>query len=477
MENKSSQIIGRRNFIKSSSTLIAGSLVACSLPTEKSAFVAPNDKILKLALIGCGKRGTGAVVNALVADTSVELVALADVFEDHITDCIENLKLTQENTSEFNFIRPLEDIAKFSGFEAYKKAIDLADVVILATPPGFRPYHLEYAITNGKHVFCEKPLAVDPTGIRKVLELVPIAEEKNLNIVVGLQRRYEIKYHEIMKRIHNGEIGEILSGQVCWDSEGVWVKDRLTNQSELEYQMNNWYYFNWLCGDHIVEQHVHNIDVFNWAKQSFPVSAKGIGGRQARTDNKYGEIYDHHYVEYTYEDGSILNSRCSHLKGSDTKVGETIIGTKGRADISYFKNGTITDYSGNKLYRHREKNDPNPYQLEHNELFKSIRSGDTINDLDYAAKSTLTAILGRYATYSGQVIKFEDALNYQHALAPEIISWENNPPISPNDNGDYPIAIPGITKFYSDTWMDEQIADKPLLEKALKKLDLIEKKF
>ena len=468
--------VNRRHFIKSS-TLLVGGVAACGLPAEQSAFVNPTEKQLKISLVGCGKRGTGALTNSLKADANTRLVALADVFDDRISSCIESLKKVQEDSNELKDNLSFDEILKYTGFDAYKKAIDHADVVILATPPGFRPDHLAYAINQGKHIFCEKPIAVDPQGIRKVLELIPTAEEKKLNIVVGLQRRYETKYHELIQRIHQGEIGEVVSGQVCWDSEGVWVKERLPNQTELQYQMNNWYYFNWLSGDHIVEQHVHNIDVFNWAKQAYPVSAKGIGGRQSRVGKEFGEIYDHHYVEFTYEDGSVLNSRCSHIKGSDTKVGETIVGSKGKAEILYFKNGWIADHSGKKLYRHREKNDPNPYQVEHDELFKSIRSGDVINDLEYGTKSTLTAIMGRYATYTGQVIKWEDVLNYDHSITAQINNWQDDPPILPDKEGFYPVAIPGKTKFYQDSWMDKQIEDKPILEKALNKLDLLEKKY
>ena len=470
--NKSGNIIDRRNFIKGS-TLLVGSLVACNLPADKSALVNHSEKKIKLALIGCGGRGTGALVNALKADANLEIVAMADAFDDQISNCIQNLKTFQAQSEEFKDRIVFENISKFTGFDAYKKAIALAEVVILTTPPGFRPYHLEEAINNSKHVFCEKPLATDAAGVRKVLELLPQSKSKKLNIVVGLQRHYETKYREIIKRIHNGDIGDILSGQVYWDNDGMWVKDRKPGQSELQYQLRNWYYFNWLCGDHIVEQHLHNIDVFNWVKDSYPVTARGIGGRQTRTGNRYGEIFDHHYIEYTYDDGAILNSRCSHFKGSDSKIGETIIGTKGKAEILYHKNGWITDYSGEKSYRHREKKDPNPYQVEHDELFSSIRSGSVINDLEYGAKSTLTAIMGRYATYSGQVIKWEDALNYETRLMPEMMSWEDDPPVLPNAEGLYPVATPGITKFYIETWMDKQIEKSPKLKRKLEKLDLL----
>ncbi|MCG8310710.1 MAG: Gfo/Idh/MocA family oxidoreductase [Cytophagales bacterium] len=465
--------MNRRSFLAGSS-LIVGGLVTCNLPAEKYAFVNPPDKKLTLALVGCGKRGAGALVNALNADDHVELVAMADIFSDRIENCINNLKNIIENTDELTRKIDFENVAKFIGIDAYKDAISAADVVILATPPGFRPYHLEEAIKNDKHVFCEKPVATDSTGVRKILALIPIANRKKLNVVVGLQRHYERKYREIMKRVHEGEIGNIVSGQVYWDSDGVWVKEREPRQTELQYQLRNWYYFNWLSGDHIVEQHVHNIDVFNWAKQAYPVSAKGIGGRQTRTANKYGEIFDHHYVEYTYDDGTILNSRCSHFKGSDSKIGETIIGTKGKAEFLFGKNGWISAPGGSKVYKHREKKDPNPYQTEHDELFNSIRAGDVINDLEYSAKSTLTAIMGRYATYSGQLIQWDDALNFKPQLMPETLTWNDEPPVQLDSKGSYPIAIPGVTKFYKDTWVDKKIESSPKLKRALKKLDLLQ---
>lgn len=436
MKNKQ---IDRRDFMKGTAMATGGVMMA-GLPVSASAFVNPEAKKLKLALVGCGGRGTGAAVQALTADPDVELIAMADAFSDRLENSLNSIMNSDLPEDRKKNVK-IKDKNKFVGFDAYKEAIKEADVVILATPPGFRPYHLEECINNDKHVFCEKPLGTDAAGIRKSLDLVKVSEQKNLNIVVGLQRHYQTKYRELLKRVQDGAIGDITSGQVYWNGGGVWVRERKPEYSEMQYQMRNWYYFNWLCGDHIVEQHVHNLDVFNWFKGAYPVSAQGMGGRQVRTGKEYGEIFDHHYVEFTYEDGTILNSQCRHIKGCKNNVSETLIGTKGILTTN--GSGTISDHSGKELYRHRGKEDPNPYQVEHDELFASIRKGEVINDLHFGAMSTMTAILGRYATYSGLEIKMEDALASEVQLMPATNSWDDTPPVVPNSDGYYPIAVPG----------------------------------
>jgi len=332
---------------------------------------------------------------------------------------------------------------KFAGFDAYQKAIPLADVVILTTPPGFRPLHFEEAIKQNKHVFMEKPVATDPAGIKKVLEVAALAKQKKRNVVVGLQRHYQNSYRELYKR--KELIGDITSAQAWWNGSGVWVKEREASQTEMEYQMRNWYYFNWLCGDHIVEQHVHNIDVVNWFKGGYPVKAQGMGGRQVRTDKKYGEIYDHHFVEFHYADGSIMNSQCRHIPGTMNKVDELIIGTKG----SIYSDAAVTkDLSGKAIYQFDRKGENNPYQTEHDELFEAIAKNEfKFADAENGAKSTLTGIIGRMATYSGQVIDFEKALNSGIDLMPKEYSFSATPSIVPDANGNYPIAIPGKTRY------------------------------
>ena len=435
MKNKRKKT--RREFVKK--TALASSAIL-SAPLALDAMVkVKRESKLKLALIGCGGRGSGAAVHALTADDNVDLVAMADAFADRIETSLIGI---QEHFEGEKKIR-VEEKNRFVGFDAYKKAINLADVVILTTPPGFRPYHFEYAIQNGKHVFMEKPLATDPVGIRKVLDTAKIAKAKKLNVVVGLQRRYQKSYIELKKKIDQGAIGKIRSGQVYWNDAGVWVKKRLAGQTELEYQMRNWYYFNWLCGDHILEQHIHNIDVANWFIGDYPIYAQGMGGRQVRKGKDYGEIFDHHFVEFTYPSGAVISSQCRHIPGTMSRVDEVFQGTKGSLEIG---KGEITDLEGRSQYKYpRLGQDPNPYQVEHNLLFKSIREGKVIADAENGAMSTLTAILGRMATYTGKKITLEQAMNSKLQLMPEEVTWDTLPPSLPDVNGKYAIPTPGKT--------------------------------
>ena len=430
----------RRSFVQKTALATSG-LLTVPLSVEAMANVYGAKK-LKLALIGCGGRGSGAAVQALTADENVELVAMADAFADRIEKSLNGIKEHFDGKKKID----VKEKNRFVGFDAYKKAIDLADVVILTTPPGFRPYHFEYAIANDKHVFMEKPVATDPVGIRKVLATAKIAKAKKLNVVVGLQRHYQTKYIEIKQRIDQGAIGKIRSGQVYWNDAGVWVKKRQAGQSELEYQMRNWYYFNWLCGDHILEQHIHNIDVANWFIGVYPVSAQGMGGRQVRNGKDHGEIFDHHFVEFTYASGAVISSQCRHIPGTMRRVDEVFQGTQGSVEIG---KGLITDLEGNSKYKYPRKwgEDSNPYQVEHDRLFASIRNGGVIADAENGAMSTLTAILGRMATYTGKKITLEEALNSELHLMPETVTWDSTPPSVPDSEGNYPIPTPGKTKM------------------------------
>jgi myo-inositol 2-dehydrogenase / D-chiro-inositol 1-dehydrogenase len=432
--------VSRRDFVRGTALAMGGMLVS-GLPAEASAYVAGKD-VIKIALIGCGGRGTGAADQALSTKANVQLVAMADAFRDRLDESYSNLMSKYQNVK--NRIK-VPDKNKFVGFDGYKEAIALADVVILATPPGFRPIHFEEAVKAGKHVFMEKPVATDAPGVRKVLAAAEEAKKKNLSVVVGLQRHYQNSYREVMKRLHDGAIGDITGGQVYWNSGGVWVKPRQTGQTEMEYQMRNWYYFNWLCGDHILEQHIHNIDVANWALNAYPVSAQGMGGREVRKGPEFGEIFDHHFVEYEYPNGAIIASQCRHIEGCMNKVAEAFQGSKGRMKISG-DDGLITDLKGGIIYRHRGGEDPNPYQQEHDELFAAILAGKPINDAENGAKSTLAAIMGRMATYSGQVIKWEDALNSNVSLMPERFAFDATPPVVPGEDGFYAVPVPGKTR-------------------------------
>nr|WP_298791065.1 Gfo/Idh/MocA family oxidoreductase [uncultured Allomuricauda sp.] len=427
----------RRDFVKNTTLLSAGMLLP-TLDVGAMANVFEN-KTLKLALVGCGGRGSGAADQALQADDNVELVAMADAFEDRLTSSFNNLSEKYAGTEKIN----VKEKNRFVGFDAYKKAIDLADVVILATPPGFRPQHFAYAIENDKHVFMEKPLATDVPGIRKVLEMAEVAKSKKLNVVVGLQRHYQENYLQTLDLLENDTIGKIVSGQVYWNSAGVWVKPRKPEYTEMEYQMRNWYYFNWLCGDHILEQHIHNIDVANWFIGEYPVSAQGMGGRLVRTGKEYGEIFDHHFVEFTYPSGAVVASQCRHQPNTMYRVGEAFQGTKGTVVTNDAGTAKIYDINGKELHSISNSEGHNPYQEEHNRLFASIRNNEVINNGEYGAKSTMTAILGRMATYSGKVITWEEAMKSELSLVPEELSWDANPPVMPNEDGSYPIPTPG----------------------------------
>jgi myo-inositol 2-dehydrogenase / D-chiro-inositol 1-dehydrogenase len=437
---KKSTDSSRRNFCKNTA-LAAGGMLALPLDIAASAHVLGADTI-KIALVGCGGRGTGAAIQALSTKENVQLVAMADAFQDRLDTCYGILATKFADTDKLM----LKDEDKHVGFEAYKHAIDKADVVLLTTTPGFRPMHFEYAINQNKHVFMEKPVATDAPGIRQVLATAEKAKARKLNVVVGLQRRYQDSYLACLDRINDDKIGRIVSGQVYWNSSGVWVVDRQEGQTEMEYQMRNWYYFNWLCGDHIVEQHIHNIDVANWFIGEFPLHAQGMGGREVRTGKKFGQIFDHHFVEFTYPSGAVISSQCRHQPGCVDNVSETFMGTKGKIYTDSQNKGIIKGYDGGLIYEHQGENDPNPYQTEHDVLFANIREGKVTNDAEHAARTTMSAILGRMATYSGQLITFEDALARGRSLMPETYSWEAMPKVVPDEEGCYPVPVPGQTQ-------------------------------
>jgi predicted dehydrogenase len=437
----SSSGFSRRDFMKGS-VLAAGGVLLSGLPVQATGYVKGSDA-LKIALIGCGGRGTGAALEALknTGHTNVQLVAMADAFRDRLDGAFKNLSENAEIKAKVK----VTEKTKFTGFDGYKNAIALADVVILATPPGFRPIHFEEAVKQGKHVFMEKPVATDAPGVRQVLAAAEEAKKKNLKVVVGLQRHYQNSYLEALKRVQDGALGDIVAAQVFWNSPGVWVKKREEKMTEMEYQMRNWYYFNWLCGDHINEQHIHNIDVGNWFKGAYPVKAQGTGGRQVRTGKEFGEIFDHHCVEFEFADGTVMSSQCRHFENTASNVSETIIGAKGRLDLEGDK-AVLKDWKGNVVYRHRGEEDPNPYQTEHDVLFAAIKNNTPLNDAENGAKSTMTAILGRMATYSGQVITWDEALNSQMSIMPKEFTWTAQTPTNPGPDGFYPIPVPGKTR-------------------------------
>ena len=437
-KNSTGENSSRRNFIKKSSLLAAGGAVAGQLAMTRSAHAFGSDEI-KIGLIGCGGRGTGAATQAMNTEGATKLVAMADAFQDKITGALRGI--TKQHKDKVDV--PQE--RQFTGFDAYKKVLETdCDIVILATSPGFRPQHFEAAVNAGKHVFMEKPVAVDAAGVRRVLAAAKKSKEKNLLVQVGLQRRHEPRYKETIQRLQDGAIGDIILSRAYWNGGGVWTRPRRDDQSEMAYQMRNWYYFNWLCGDHIVEQHIHNLDVINWLKDGYPVKGQGQGGRQVRTGIDNGEIYDHHMIEFTYADGSKMLSQCRHQRNTWGSVSEHVHGTKGTCNIGGAK---INDADGKQIWAYG-RDGGGGHQQEHHDLFADIRKGIHPNEAEYGALSTMTAIFGRMLTYSGQEMTWEEALNSDVVISPvdKFTSMDDAPPTTPDEEGKYPIPTPGVTQ-------------------------------
>jgi myo-inositol 2-dehydrogenase/D-chiro-inositol 1-dehydrogenase len=398
---------------------------------------ATDDKVIRVGLVGAGGRGSGAADQTLsVGGSNVKLTAIGDAFDDRLQRALSGLMNKHNDKVDV----PVE--RQFSGMDAYQKVLEHCDLVILATPPGFRPFHFEAAVKAGKHVFMEKPVCVDAYGAKKVLEVAKQADEKNLKVVVGLQRHYQAVYHETLKQLRDGAIGDVISANVYWNGGAIWYRDRMKDMTEMQFQVHNWYHFNWLCGDHICEQHVHNLDVANWFLDALPISASGMGGRAVRKPDHQSEIFDHHAVEFRYPNGIVVNSQCRQITGCANSVTEEFHGTKG-----ILRPGSIVDYKGNTIWRYRGKNDPNPYQVEHDELHAAIRGNKPLNNAYYGATSSFTAVLGRYATYTGKEQKWEEALATNHRTMPEKPTWDSQPPTLPGPNGNYLAPQPGTYKI------------------------------
>jgi len=425
--------VSRRDFMKASAAVSLAALGSGHLTNRVFAFSA--DK-LRVGLIGCGGRGTGAARDCVRSSDNVEIIALGDLFQDRVDKSLNNLK--EELPPEA--VKVTEDTC-FVGFDAYEKVIGSdVDMVILGTPPHFRPAHLKAAIEAGKHVFMEKPVAVDPVGVRSVIASSELAEQKGLAIVAGTQRRHQDHYLEIMRRIHNGDVGKIVSGQCYWNQGELWeerAKNNLKNKieknwSDMEYQCRNWLFFTWLSGDHIVEQHVHNLDVINWAIGSHPVKCLGMGGRQARTAPQFGNIYDHFAVEYEYPGGVRVLSMCRQINGCSNRVSEKVVGTKGSA----YTDGSNGSIEGPNAYKYEGKS-PSPYVQEHADLIASIREGKPLNEGRRIAESTLTAIMGRMSAYTGRELSWDWVMNKSRLdLTPSAYRMDVNP-----------VAIPGKTQL------------------------------
>ena len=411
----------RREFCKTA----AAASMAAVLPSSMGVFASGSDTI-KVGVIGCGGRGTAAAVDCLTADPGVEIVALGDLVPDRVASSLKNL------AARFPDRVKVPSGNQFTGFDNYLGVCSVPDVnlVITAAPPGFRPIHLKAIVGAGKHVFMEKPVAVDPVGVRSVIASSELAKQKGLAIVAGTQRRHQTSYLELMKRVHDGQIGEIVGAQIYWNQGDLWVRRREPGISEMEWQCRNWLYFTWLSGDHIVEQHVHNIDVANWALGAVPKHVVGMGGRQSRVAPEYGNIYDHFAVEFEYADGVRVSSMCRQTKGCAERVAERIVGTKGIA----LSSGEIR---GEKPWKF-EASENNPYVLEHVDLIASIRAGTPLNEGRRIAESTMSAIIGRMSAYTGRAISWEWAMNASTLdLSPAKYEFGDNPV--------HPVAVPGAT--------------------------------
>jgi predicted dehydrogenase len=444
--------VSRRNFIKTSGIGLATTTLAMNVPFIITAYAAPDSPI-NIGLVGCGGRGTGAALDAVNAATNViypdsgyhtedakdgakaqaanvRIVALADVFDDRLQGCKQQLKKVG--------IEVAPDKC-FVGFDAYKKLLAIPEInyVILATPPHFRPEQLRATVEAGKNAFVEKPVAVDAAGVRSIIESGEIAAKKGLTIGAGTQRRRDNAMRELVKRIHDGEIGDIRSGVGRWLLGELWFIEPRAGWTDMEAQLRNWMYYNWLSGDIYVEQFIHSIDLINWVLQSNPIKAVGVGGREVRTDKRlFGNVFDHYAIQYEYPNDVTIFTLDRQTNGCANFIDDEIIGSKGRASFTYLKTGLTTKDGTNWRFRGTRNN---PYQEEHNELIHAIRTGTPINEAKQASESTLTAIMGREAAYSGQEITWEQAMHAKQDFA--LPKYELGPiPIAP-------IPVPGKYKF------------------------------
>jgi predicted dehydrogenase len=419
----------RRDFLKTAAAS-ASALALASAP-----FVhAGNNDTLKVGLIGCGGRGTGAAVNALRADRNAQLWAMGDAFQDRLDSSLATLRREGGLANQVQVARE----RMFTGFDAYQQVINSGvHVVLLCTPPHFRPMHLRAAVQAGKHVFAEKPVAVDAPGVRHVLATCEDARRRRLSVVSGLCWRYHGGMRETFRRIHDGAVGEILSLQCNYNTGSLWHRARQQGWSDMEWQMRNWLYFTWLSGDFNVEQHVHSLDKMAWAmRDQYPVRCWGLGGRQVRTGPEFGHIFDHMSVCYEFANGVKCFSFCRQQAGCANEVKDYVVGTQGKVDVMAH---TITGRTPWRYSPAQARRD-NMYQFEHNELFRSIRAGEPINNGEFMSKSSLMGIMGRMACYTGQVITWEQALNSREDLSPPRYAWDVQLPVPP-------VAQPGVTQF------------------------------
>jgi len=426
--------LSRRGFLKTSAAL-AGTALA-GAPDVSSRVYAAGSDVVKVGLIGCGGRGAGAVVSALTVNPNAKLTAMADAFGDRLERIRKSLKQKMRDQVA------VDDDHCFTGFDGYRKLIDSGvDVAILASPPHFRPIHAEACVDGGVHVFAEKPMAVDAPGVRRILAAGQKARQKKLSFVSGFETRYSDNAREAVKRLHAGAIGEITSMEALYNTGYLWHRGREPEWTEMQFQLRNWYYFTWLSGDHIVEQHVHLEDFVSWIMQDEPpLHAWGTGGRQVRTEPQYGDIFDHHAVVFEYPNGTRVYAFCRQQRDCYNSVSFMAQGTKGRMTGW----GRITIEGRTKWSADRGRIHPEINTFK--EMFAGMQGGKPVNDSVAMARSTMLAILGRMATYSGQRITWEQAFESNQVLAPERYAWDATPPVLPGADGNYPHAVPGVTK-------------------------------
>ncbi len=419
----------RRDFLKTSA-VAGGAALAANLVSNVHA---QGNDILRIGLIGCGNRGKGAAAQCLRAARNIRLVALGDTFRDRLEDALTNLR----NDRQFGGNVDVPAERQFVGLNAYERVIAACDVVLLATPPGFRPLHLRAAVAARKHIFTEKPVCVDGPGFRTVMQAFEDANTHRLSVVAGTQRRYQTGYLESMRRIHDGALGAITSARCYWNQGGLWHAARRQGWSDVEWQIRNWLYFTWLSGDHIVEQHVHNLDVMNWALgNSHPLKANGMGGRQVRTGPEFGHIFDHFAIDFEYPDGVRVLSMCRQIAGCEGNISESVTGRRGTWGSPNRRERRATyTITGKRPWTFTGR-DNEPYQQEHVALIESIRNSRPINDLKNVAESSLTAVMGRLAAYSGREVTWDQVRTSEVNLMPQRLTMNLELPVPA-------VAVPG----------------------------------
>jgi len=433
----------RRQFL---ATTASAAAAASALGISRSAYAAENST-LKVGLVGCGGRGSGAAVQALSADPNNKLVAVGDTFKDQADLFMQRVKKIGDKDHWGKPVSEKVDVKPdhvFHGFDAYKHVVDSCDVVLFATSPHFRSIMIEYAVEKNKHIFAEKPVGTDATHLRRCKAACEKGKEKGLAIVSGLCYRYQRAKQETVKAIQDGAIGDIVSAHCYYNTGFLWhkgTKEEHPEWSDMEFQVRNWLYFNWLSGDHIVEQHIHSLDKIAWALGGYPEEVTSMGGRIRRTEKKYGDIYDHFANVYEFDNGVTVHTTCRQMSDCAMRTSDHVVGTKGTADI---QRHFLRNHDGDIVFRHRsprgrDVRPDNMYQNEHDDLFESIRKGEPIYNGDYMCDSTMMAIMARNSAYTGQKIEWDEAWESEENLAPAKYDWIDLP--------EPKVPVPGVTKI------------------------------